>query len=131
MQDRPDEASEGRDDPESSAVPEGTVARKLAEAQDQPDLVLSKDESEALRRGQAYRKGEQDIRNRRRIANWAIGGMIFQIVVADLVFVAYGLHMGKALEVGALQVWLATTVVQVVGVVVVITQYLFPAAGRD
>lgn len=115
----------------SSAVPEGTVAQRVAEAEDKPELALTQDEAADLKRGQEFRRGEQDIRNRRRIANWAIGGMVFQLVVANGVFIAYALTMGSKLDVGALQVWLGTTVVQIIGVVLVITQYLFPPSGRQ
>ncbi len=114
----------------SSAVPKGTVAQRVAEAEEKPELTLTQDEAEQLRRGQEFRRGEQDIRNRRRIANWAIGGMVFQLIVANAVFIAYALTMGSKLDVGALQVWLAATVVQIIGVVLVITQYLFPPPGR-
>jgi hypothetical protein len=115
----------------SSAVPEGTIAEKLAAAKDKPELALTHEESDALKRGQEYRRGEQDIVNRKRIADWAIGGMVAQIVIANVVFIVYALTKGASLPVGALQAWLASTVIQVVGVVIIITQYLFPAPGRD
>jgi magnesium-transporting ATPase (P-type) len=120
-QEQPEAAEDG-----SSAVPEGTVARRLAEAEDKPELALTQDEAAGLKRGQEYRRAEQDIKNRRRIADAAIVGMIFQIVLANTVFIIYALTMGAELQVGALQVWLLATVVQIVGVIVVITQYLFP-----
>lgn len=115
----------------TSEVPEGTIAAKLANAKDKPELVLSQGEADALTRGQDYRKAEQDIANRKRIADGAVALMVAQVVIANLVFIYYFVKVGPSdVEVGALQVWLGTTVVQIVGVVLVITQYLFPADGK-
>jgi hypothetical protein len=50
-----------------------------------------------------------------------------QFVVADAVFVALAwAGWSWALPAGVIEVWLAATVVQVVGVVAIVTRHLFP-----
>ena len=52
-------------------------------------------------------------------------------MAADLVFIKYAHEKGWGdLPVGAIQAWLAATVVQVVGVVLVIARSVFPQDGR-
>ena len=67
---------------------------------------------------------------RQRYADWILRLLGAQFVVADAVFVAFA-WAGTGWEVpsGVIEVWLAATVVQVVGVVAVVTRHLFP--NRD
>lgn len=67
------------------------------------------------------------LEQRRRIANWAGGIAIAQVAIADLVFILYA-WLGRHWDVqpGAIEVWLGATVVQVIGVIMVITGSLFP-----
>jgi hypothetical protein len=71
---------------------------------------------------------EHDLRQR--YANWIIGILAVQLLVADGVFVAFA-WVGKdwALTPGVIEVWLGATVVQVVGIVLIVTRHLFP--NRD
>jgi len=57
--------------------------------------------------------------------------MIGQVVVADCIFVGYA-YFGRDWDVqpAVMQFWLGATVVQVVGIVAIITRSLFPGA-RD
>jgi len=73
---------------------------------------------------------KQDALKLRRAVSWgAIGLMVAQIVAADAVFIGYSVGEHWRMPVGAIQAWLAATVVQVVSVVLVITRYLFPSDG--
>lgn len=59
-----------------------------------------------------------------------VAGMaaLFQVLCADAVFVTYAWHgMHWRVPAAAIESWLAATVVQVIGVVLVITRSLFPS----
>lgn len=72
----------------------------------------------------------QDIKLKKRYANWLLGIMLAQVLIANGVFIKYA-HTGVdwQLEAGVIQAWLAATVVQVIGVVLVVVRYLFPQRG--
>jgi Zn-dependent peptidase ImmA (M78 family) len=71
---------------------------------------------------------EQEHGLRQRYADWILWLLGAQFVVADAVFVAFAwAGSGWVLPSGVIEVWLAATVVQVVGVVAVVTRHLFPA----
>lgn len=74
-----------------------------------------------------HRFAEQEYELRRNYA-WGILALLgFQFVVANVVFVAFawaGKHWD--LSTAVIDVWLAATVVQVVGIVLVVTRHLFP-----
>lgn len=73
---------------------------------------------------------EQEHGLRQRYADWILWLLGAQFVVADGVFVAFAwAGWSWALTPGVIEVWLAATVVQVVGVVAIVTRHLFP--GRD
>lgn len=56
---------------------------------------------------------------------WLLGA---QFLVADVVFVSFAwAGRGWDLTPGVIEVWLAATVVQVVGVVAIVTRHLFPS----
>jgi hypothetical protein len=66
---------------------------------------------------------------REKYANGALIAVAVQIGIADTVFVVYGFANGWNVPAQAMEVWLAATVVQVIGVVLVITRSLFPKDG--
>jgi hypothetical protein len=69
------------------------------------------------------------LRLRRWIAIVAGTAALGQVVCADLVFIRYASHgMHWRVPAGAIEAWLAATVVQVIGIVLVITRSLFPAS---
>src|SRR5580693_1709987 len=73
------------------------------------------------------RDHEQDIRLKRIYALVLLTALGVQLVIADGVFVAYawaGVHWN--LTPGVVNVWLGAAVVQVIGVVLVVTRYLYP-----
>lgn len=73
---------------------------------------------------------EQEHGLRQKYADWIIWLLAAQFVVADAVFVTFA-WAGRSWDLtpGVIEVWLAATVVQVVGVVAIVTRHLFP--GRD
>jgi hypothetical protein len=73
---------------------------------------------------------EQDYGLRQKYADWILWLLGAQFLIADAVFVAFA-WAGRSWELppGVIEVWLAATVVQVVGVVAVVTRHLFP--NRD
>ncbi len=73
---------------------------------------------------------EQEHGLRQKYADWIIWLLGAQFVIADGVFVVFA-WAGRSwdLSPGVIEVWLAATVVQVVGVVAIVTRHLFP--GRE
>ena len=70
---------------------------------------------------------EQEHGLRQRYGDWLLWLLGAQFLVADAVFVAFAWAGQKwAVPPGVIEVWLAATVVQVVGVVAVVTRHLFP-----
>jgi hypothetical protein len=75
---------------------------------------------------------EQDHGLRQKYADWILWLLGAQFFVADAVFVAVAwAGWSWALTPGVIEVWLAATVVQVVGVVAVVTRHLFPNRDGD
>ena len=69
----------------------------------------------------------QDVELKRRYAKWLLILIAAQLVVADLIFVVYAwAGRGWELSPGVIEVWLAATLIELVGVVAVVTRYLFP-----
>jgi hypothetical protein len=69
----------------------------------------------------------QDILLKKSYATALLRLVTAQLVVADAVFIAYawaGEHW--RLEAGVIQFWLGATLVELIGVALVITKYLFP-----
>jgi hypothetical protein len=71
-----------------------------------------------------------DLGLRKRVGTFAIVGVSAELIIANAVFVLYA-WLGQHWKVptGAINVWLGATVVQVVGILYVITNYLFPKSG--
>jgi hypothetical protein len=69
---------------------------------------------------------------RQKYADWIILLLGAQFVIADAVFVAFAwAGRGWDLPSGVVEVWLAATVVQVIGVVAIVTRHLFPGRERN
>jgi hypothetical protein len=75
---------------------------------------------------------EQEHGLRQKYADWIIWLLGAQLVIADAVFVAFA-WAGQSWDLtpGVVEVWLAATVVQVVGVVAIVTRHLFPNRDGD
>jgi hypothetical protein len=70
---------------------------------------------------------EQDIELKKTYARTLLTAMLLQLAIADAVFVTYawaGAHW--RLTATVINVWLVGTLVEVIGVVLVVTRYLFP-----
>lgn len=81
--------------------------------------------------GVEARKDEVDLTLQKWVGYGGMGLMVAQLVVANLVFIKYAHEKGwGALEAGVIQVYLAATVVQVIGVVLIIARSVFPEGGR-
>jgi hypothetical protein len=79
----------------------------------------------------ARSKAEQEIGFRKMYANGALVAMGIQVLIADAAFYIYGYANGWHIPSSAIEVWLAAVVVQVIGVVLVITRSLFPSDKSD
>lgn len=73
---------------------------------------------------------EQEHGLRQRYGDWLLWLLGAQFLIADAVFVAFA-WAGRRWDLppGVVEIWLAATVVQVVGVVLIVTRHLFP--NRD
>jgi hypothetical protein len=69
----------------------------------------------------------QDIELKKDYATWLKSALSLQLAAADVVFVLYA-AIGKhwKLDPAVINIWLGATVVQVVGIVLVVTRHLFP-----
>ena len=76
------------------------------------------------------RFAEQEHGLRQSYADWLLWLLGAQFLMADAVFVAFA-WVGRRWDLppGVIEVWLAATVVQILGVVAVVTRHLFP--NRD
>jgi hypothetical protein len=125
----------GSSEPEQEPLIDSSKSSKLAEAGiSQEDLEkavpiegLDPHDHQAL----AGLDHWQDIRLKKSYAKWLLLLVAGQLIVTDLVFVAYA-WAGENwhLDAGVIQVWLGSTLVELVGVVLVITRYLFPRRDR-
>lgn len=112
----------------SSASPEtGTDGSATPESD---KLLAGKKSEEFPAREEIKKKRDlEDLKLKRRVGNGALGVMLLQILIADVVFVIYGFGNDWHIPGTAVVGWLSATVVEVIGVVVVITNYLFPGGG--
>ncbi len=96
-----------------------------------PDEFRHLSEREKIQ-GLALQKmfAEQEHGLRQSYAVWIIRVLGAQLFVADVVFVALAwAGWNWQLSSGVIEVWLAATVIQIVGVVAIVTRHLFP--NRD
>jgi hypothetical protein len=99
---------------------------KITDAEPAPTLA----EHEADRRQLETEKARNELGFGKIYAYGAIGAMAIQVLIADAAFYLYGNAYSWRIPVGAVQVWLAAVVVQVIGVVLVIARSLFPTIGQ-
>lgn len=69
----------------------------------------------------------QDVQLKQTYARWLLWVMVGQLMLADVVFVLYA-ELGRDWDLppGVIGGWLAATFGEVVGIVLVVTRYLFP-----
>jgi hypothetical protein len=110
---------------------EPSSARRRAEATARHILEAGRGhESAEMPEGLRFlheKERKQDRELKPSYATWLRRSLTTQLIVADLVFVVYA-WVGKkwVLEPVVVNVWLGATVVQVIGVVLVVTRHLFP-----
>lgn len=130
-----DEAGQGSDEPQEPSLNDPSEASKLAEAGiSQEDVEkgiplagLDPHDHQALMGIDHW----QDIQLKKTYAKWLLGLVAGQLFVADVVFITYA-WAGKHWELDAsvIEVWLVSTLVELIGVALVITRYLFPRRDR-
>lgn len=113
--------------PAGDPAGEGTKPAAISGAQ--PAQTLG--EHEAEKRRIANEKARKELGYGRAYAYGALAAMGVQVLIADAAFYWYGYeHVVNGyrwqIPAGAIQVWLAATVVQIIGVVLVIARSLFP-----
>jgi hypothetical protein len=101
------------------------VEIRIAEAE------AAKLEAEAGMAGERVATEQENRRLRFGIAIAALALMAFQVLLANGIFGWYGVAAGWAVPATAITAWLGTTVVEVVAVVLVIVNYLFPDGRRE
>jgi hypothetical protein len=106
------------------------LAREVAVLRAQT-AEAAKLEAEADLAGERVATEQENRRLRFGIAIAALVLMGLQVVVANGVFGWYGVAAGWDVPSAAMTAWLGTTVVEVVAVVLVIVNYLFPEGGRE
>jgi hypothetical protein len=112
---------------------EESEEKEISPSPELPEELMNLDEQERAL-GISLRRlfAEQEHGLRQKYADWIIWLLGAQFVVADGVFVAFAwAGQGWDLPPGVIEVWLAATVVQVVGVVAVVTRHLFPNRDGD
>jgi hypothetical protein len=118
-------------DPERQAERDIWDVLRAGAAQESAELPEELRHLDEKHRAQEIRlKGElvaQELQLRRNYARGLLAILAVQLVIADAVFVAFA-WAGEQwhLTTGVIDVWLATVVVEVVGVVHVVTRHLFP-----
>jgi hypothetical protein len=88
-------------------------------------------EAEAGMLGEAVVTEQANRRLRNAIAVAALLLMALQVLAANGIFAWYGLAADWAVPSSAVTAWMGTTVIEVVSVVLVIVNYLFPGAQRE
>lgn len=112
----------------AEAVQEALQTRAVREAEDLPEHLQHLAEKSQAQEIELKRKfAEQEYDLRRTYARGVILLLTGQFLLADAVFVVFA-WAGKRwdLSTAVIDVWLAATVIQVVGIVLVVTRNLFP-----
>jgi uncharacterized membrane protein YcjF (UPF0283 family) len=91
---------------------------------------VAKLEAEAEMAGEAVATEKENRKLRFGIAIAALVLMALQVLAANGIFAWYGVAADWAVPSSAITAWMGTTVVEVVAVVLVIVNHLFPNEGR-
>ncbi len=105
-------------DPEEEVVATATISDR----EPAPNLEQFEEKQKL-----ANRKASQELGFGKVYAYGALMAMSTQVAIADTAFYIYGYENGWHIPANAIEVWLAATVIQVIGVVLVIARSLFPA----
>jgi hypothetical protein len=115
----------------TEALREAIESVQSGAARESPSLpehlrhLTERERYQALEVKRVFAQLEHDLREQ--YATWILKILGAQLIVTDLVFLAFA-WFGKDwdLSAGVIEVWLAATVVQIVGIVLVVTRHLFP-----
>lgn len=137
--------SEGRDDadddaasienptegPSDPAQGSGEAAQEPAPTDEEiilkgKQVDLENKETELAKLKDELETEKENRSTRRYVANVALGVMLAQIIAANGTFIWYGDSNGWEISPAAISAWMGATVIQVVSVVLVIINYLFP-----
>jgi hypothetical protein len=110
-------------DGDGASVSAGSV---LARADSPPE---PKDKLDQDRRKVVVDRAKADLKLSKVVGYGALSVMGVQVLIADAAFFFYGFDNAWKIPAAAIDAWLAAAVIQVIGVVLVITNYLFPT-GR-
>lgn len=94
-----------------------------------PEPAATLAEQDAEKGALVNQKARQELGFGKIYAYGALAAMGVQVLIADAGFYIYGYENGWHIPVSAIDVWLAATVIQVIGVVLVIARSLFPSGG--
>jgi hypothetical protein len=121
------EAAEAPRDFEGAAESEKTPTEELPE-----DLryLPQRERAQGLKLRKLFAEQEHGLRQD--YADWIIRMLGAQLLIADAVFLVFA-WAGRSWDLapGVIEVWLAATVVQVVGVVAIVTRHLFPSRDAE
>lgn len=115
----------GRSGKEQAEMRRADLGFRVAEAE------AAKLEAEAGLAGEAVVTEQANRRLRNAIAVAALILMALQVLAANGIFAWYGLAVDWAVPSSAVTAWMGTTVIEVVSVVLVIVNYLFPGERRN
>ncbi len=116
-------------DTASGGPSHGGFARGTAQSDALLEKVYSRLPKRLSELSRTKKQNEVDLH--KRVGNGALGLMIGQVFIADLAFYFYGFWNDWDIPPAAITTWLAATVIQVIGVVLVITKNLFPVPADD
>ncbi|MDN4173932.1 hypothetical protein QWY28_13305 [Nocardioides sp. SOB77] len=75
--------------------------------------------------------GSQDLKLRRHLAYGAFIAVAVQLMIANVAFYIYGDAKSWDLDSSVMIAWLSATVIETLGVVLIIARNLFPNGGQD
>jgi hypothetical protein len=103
---------------------------KSAKIPEQFRHLRERERTQGMTLRQMFAEQEHDLRQS--YGDWIIRVLGAQLLVADFVFIAFA-WAGRDWELssGVIEVWLAATVIQIVGVVAIVTRHLFPNRDRS
>jgi glutathione S-transferase len=123
------QSHDGRGEADATEEIEGGLQRTADRSDRLPSGLMhlaEKERAQKISLRQLFAEQEHELRQK--YADWIIWLLGAQFVIADVVFIAFA-WAGRRWDLpsGVIEVWLVATVVQVVGVVAVVTRHLFPA----
>ena len=95
------------------------------------EIDLEEKEADLAKKLDALDTEQENRKTRRWVANVALTVMLMQIVAANATFIWYGDTNGWDISPAAISAWMGATVIQVVSVVLVIINYLFPNPDKN